>query len=55
MDRNAGIAGPMKSMGPGGLQAWSIPQDLLKAIIKKMNELFSGNLSEADFKDYVPR
>jgi type I restriction enzyme R subunit len=49
----AGKAEPMKPMGPGGGQAWDDPEDRLSAIIKKMNEVFSGNLSEADFRGYA--
>lgn len=48
-----GKAEPMKPMGPGGGQAWEDPEDRLSAIIKKMNEVFSGNLSEADFRGYA--
>ena len=42
----------MKPMGPGGGQVWDDPESRLSAIIKKMNEVFSGNLSDADFKGY---
>lgn len=34
----------MKPMSTGGGQAWDDPEDRLSAIIKKMNEVFSGNL-----------
>lgn len=53
LDMQAGKAEPMKPMGPGGGQAWDDPEDRLSAIIKKMNEVFSGNLSDADFKGYA--
>ena len=53
LDMEAGKAEPMKPMGPGGGQAWDDPEDRLSAIIKKMNEVFSGNLSDADFKGYA--
>ncbi len=43
----------MKPMSTGGGQAWDDPEDRLSAIIKKMNEVFSGNLSDADFKGYA--
>lgn len=49
----AGKAEPMKPMGPGGGKAWDDPEDRLSAIIKKMNEVFSGNLSDADFRGYA--
>jgi len=50
---DAGKAEAMKPMGPGSGQAWDDPYDRLSAIIKKMNEVFSGNLSEADFRGYA--
>ena len=53
LNMEAGKAEPMKPMGPGGGQAWDDPEDRLSAIIKKMNEVFSGNLSDADFKGYA--
>lgn len=53
LDMEAGKAEPMKPMGPGGGQAWDDPEDRLSMIIKKMNEVFSGNLSDADFKGYA--
>ena len=37
----------------GGGQAWEDPQDRLSVIIQKMNEVFSGNLSDADFRGYA--
>jgi len=43
----------MEPMGPGGGEPWEDPRDRLSAIIKKMNELFSGNLSDADFRGYA--
>jgi type I restriction enzyme R subunit len=49
----AGKAEPMKPMGPGGGQAWDDQEDRLSAIIKKMNEVFSGNLSDVDFRGYA--
>ncbi len=49
----AGTADPMKPMGPGSGKAWEDPEDRLSAIIKKMNEVFSGNLSDADFRGYA--
>lgn len=48
-----GEAKPMDPMGPGGGQAWDDPNDRLSIIIKKMNEVFSGNLSDADFRGYA--
>lgn len=48
-----GTAEPMKPLSPGGGQVWEDPQDRLSSIIKKMNEVFSGNLSDADFKGYA--
>lgn len=53
LDMEAGKAEPMKPMGPGGGQAWDDPEDRLSAIINKMNEVFSGNLSDADFRGYA--
>ncbi len=53
LDMSVGTAEPMKPMGPGGGQVWEDPQDRLSAIIKKMNEVFSGNLSDEDFKGYA--
>ncbi len=50
---SAGTAEPMKPMGPGSGQVWEDPEDRLSSIIKKMNEVFSGNLSDADFRGYV--
>jgi len=43
----------MDPMGPGGGEPWEDPRDRLSAVIKKMNELFSGNLSDADFRGYA--
>jgi type I restriction enzyme R subunit len=40
-------------MGPGGGKPWDDPDDRLSAIIKKMNEVFSGNLAESDFRGYA--
>lgn len=53
LDMGAGTAEPMKPMGPGGGQVWEDPKDRLSAIIKKMNEVFSGNLSDEDFEGYA--
>ena len=53
LDMEAGTAEPMKPMGPGGGQAWEDPEDRLSVIIQKMNEVFSGNLSDADFRGYA--
>jgi type I restriction enzyme R subunit len=50
---DGGNAKPMKPMGPGGGEPWDDPNARLSAIIQKMNEVFSGNLSEADFKGYA--
>lgn len=49
----AGKAEPMKPMGPGSGHAWEDPEDRLSSIIKKMNDVFSGNLTEADFRGYA--
>lgn len=48
-----GKAEPMKPMGPGSGRPWEDPDARLSAIIKKMNEVFSGNLSDADFRGYA--
>jgi type I restriction enzyme R subunit len=53
LDLTQGNAEPMKPMGPGGGSAWDDPADRLSAIIQKMNEVFSGNLSDADFRGYA--
>ncbi len=53
LDLEQGEAKPLKPMSPGGSQAWEDPADRLSAIIKKMNEVFSGNLSDADFLGYA--
>lgn len=49
----SGKATPLKPMGPGGGQVWDDPLARLSEIIKKMNTVFSGNLSEADFRGYA--
>lgn len=49
----SGEAKPMKPMGPGLGEPWDDPKDRLSAIIEKMNEVFSGNLTEADFRGYA--
>ena len=43
----------MKPMGPGGGEPWDDPNARLSVIIQKMNEVFSGNLSDADFRGYA--
>jgi type I restriction enzyme R subunit len=48
-----GTAKPMDPMNAGGGLPWEDPDDRLSAIIKKMNEVFSGNLSDADFRGYA--
>jgi type I restriction enzyme R subunit len=48
-----GKAEPLKPMGPGGGKPWDDPDDRLSVIIKKMNEVFSGNLAESDFRGYA--
>ncbi|WP_229262095.1 type I restriction endonuclease subunit R [Duganella guangzhouensis] len=53
LDMEAGTAEPMKPLGTGEGQAWDDLEDRLSVIIKKMNEVFSGNLSDADFKGYA--
>lgn len=49
----SGEAKPMNPMGPGGGHVWEDPNDRLSSIIQKMNEVFSGNLTEADFRGYA--
>ena len=44
---------PLKPMGPGGGEAWDDPYDKLSGVIQRMNEIFSGNLSDADFRGAV--
>ena len=53
LNLDGGEAKPMKPMGPGGGEPWDDPNARLSAIIKKMNEVFSGNLSDADFRGYA--
>lgn len=53
LNLEGGESKPMDPMGPGGGQPWDDPNDRLSAIIKKMNEVFSGNLSDADFRGYA--
>jgi type I restriction enzyme R subunit len=48
-----GEAKPLKPMGPGTGEPWEDPRDRLSAIIQKMNEVFSGNLTEADYTGYA--
>jgi len=43
----------LKPMGPGGGAPWDDPRDRLSIIIKKMNELFAGNHTDADFAGYA--
>lgn len=40
-------------MGPGTGEPWEDPRDRLSVIIQKMNEVFSGNLTEADYTGYA--
>ena len=47
-----GEATPMKPMGLPG-QPWEDPSDRLSAIIQKMNQVFSGNLTQADYTGYA--
>ena len=49
----AGKAKPLKPMGPGTGEPWVDPRDRLSVIIRKMNEVFSGNLTEADYTGYA--
>ena len=53
LNLGGGEAKPMNPMGPGGGEPWDDPNDRLSAIIQKMNEVFSGNLSDADFRGYA--
>ena len=53
LNLDGGEAKSMKPMGPGGGEPWDDPNARLSAIIQKMNEVFSGNLSEADFRGYA--
>jgi type I restriction enzyme R subunit len=53
LNLEGGEAKPMDSMGPGGGLPWDDRNDRLSAIIKKMNEVFSGNLPDADFRGYA--
>ena len=48
-----GKAKPLKPMGPGTGEPWVDPRDRLSVIIRKMNEVFSGNLTEADYTGYA--
>lgn len=47
-----GKATPMKPMGLPG-SPWEDPSDRLSVIIQKMNEIFAGRFTEADFKAYA--
>jgi type I restriction enzyme R subunit len=53
LNLDGGKAKPIKPMGPGGGEPWDDPNARLSAIIQKMNEVFSGNLTDADFKGYA--
>jgi type I restriction enzyme R subunit len=53
LDMEGGEAKSLNPMGLGGGVPWDDPNDKLSEIIKKMNEVFSGNLSDADFKGYA--
>lgn len=53
LDLEAGKTVLMKPMGGGEGQTWDDPDERLSIIIQKMNEVFSGNLSEADFRGYA--
>jgi type I restriction enzyme R subunit len=53
LDLGGGEAKAMDPMGLGSGLPWDDPNDRLSAIIKKMNEIFSGNLTDADFKGYA--
>lgn len=53
LNLGGGEAKPMNPMGPGGGDPWDDPNDRLSSIIQKMNEVFSGNLSDADFRGYA--
>lgn len=48
-----GKAEYLKPMKPGTGVAWDDPEARLSEIIKKMNEVFAGNLSEADLRGYA--
>ncbi len=53
LDLESGESVLLSPMGPGGGAPWDDPSDRLSAIIKKMNELFSGNHTDADFAGYA--
>ena len=40
-------------MATGGGQTWDDEEERLSVILKKMNAVFSGNISNADFKGYA--
>ncbi|EDM82798.1 type I restriction endonuclease subunit R [Limnobacter sp. MED105] len=48
-----GTAKPMNPMKPGGGAVWDDPEERLSAVIKKMNEVFAGNLDETDYRGYL--
>ena len=48
-----GTAEPLKPLTTGGGGAREEEHDRLSLVIKKMNEVFSGNLSDADFRGYA--
>lgn len=50
---SAGTAEPLVPLGTGGGLAWSDEEDHLSVIIRRMNEVFSGDLSQADFRGYA--
>ncbi|MBS0468513.1 MAG: type I restriction endonuclease subunit R [Proteobacteria bacterium] len=53
LELDKGKAILLKPMGGGAGQAWDDPQERLSIIIQKMNQVFSGNLSEADMRGYA--
>ena len=48
-----GVGGPLRPTGENGGNVVDEPEDRLSVIIQKMNKVFSGNLSDADFTGYV--
>ncbi len=52
LNLDGGTATPMKPMGLPG-SPWEDPSDRLSVIIQKMNEIFAGKFTEADFKAYA--
>lgn len=49
----SGEARELKAMEPGSGTAWDDPTERLSVIIQKMNKVFMGNLTEADFRGYA--